>query len=56
MENERINAALHDASNTGCVVVDAGALIAVDNTFAQCFASQRLSSLMRTHLWLPAAS
>ena len=37
MDNERINAALRDASATRCVVIGAGTLAAVDATFAQCF-------------------
>jgi len=37
MDHERINAALHEASDTRRVVIGAGALDAVEATFAQCF-------------------
>ena len=37
MDYERINAALKAASDTRCVTIQAGALAAVDATFAQCF-------------------
>ncbi|MBA3943001.1 MAG: sn-glycerol-1-phosphate dehydrogenase [Herpetosiphonaceae bacterium] len=37
MDNERIQAALRDASDTHSVVIGAGTLAAVDSTFAQCF-------------------
>ncbi|HEX9373169.1 MAG TPA: iron-containing alcohol dehydrogenase, partial [Roseiflexaceae bacterium] len=40
MDNERINAALRDASATRCVVIGAGTLAAVDDALAQCFESQ----------------
>src|SRR5262245_55324949 len=40
MDHERINAALQGASDTRCVVIGAGALAAVDQTFGQCFGSQ----------------
>jgi glycerol-1-phosphate dehydrogenase [NAD(P)+] len=37
MDHERINAALREASDTRRVVIDTGALDAVEDTFAQCF-------------------
>ncbi len=37
MDNERIQAALRDASETRSVVIGAGTLAAADTTFAQCF-------------------
>lgn len=37
MDYKRINAALREASDTRRVVIDAGALGAVEETFAQCF-------------------
>src|SRR5947207_568109 len=37
MDYERINTALREASDTRRVVIGAGALDAVDETFAQCF-------------------
>jgi len=40
MDYERIHAALQGASDTRRMVIGAGALAAVDETFAQCFGSQ----------------
>jgi len=37
MDHERINAALHEASDTRRVVIGAGAIDAVEATFTQCF-------------------
>src|SRR5215211_7022734 len=40
MDHERINAALQGASDTRRVLIGAGALAAVDETFGQCFGTQ----------------
>jgi glycerol-1-phosphate dehydrogenase [NAD(P)+] len=40
MDYERINAALREASDTQCVMIEAGALASVDEVFAQCFGDQ----------------
>jgi glycerol-1-phosphate dehydrogenase [NAD(P)+] len=40
MDYKRINAALHDASDTRRVVIGGSTLGAVDETFAQCFDTQ----------------